>query len=124
VPYAKCPSCQVEFYSAAPAILSDLCASCGASLAAAPEKGPLEQSPPLRPRRSFLGRTADPAALLDLQTQIATRIRRGASMDEVEQEILATCSLDKSQLPALRSYALTRLQAGRDDDGRDLMTAS
>ena len=51
--------------------------------------------------------------LVELQRRIATRIRHGGSLAEVERELIACSSLADEQLPALRLYARGLLRARR-----------
>ena len=51
------------------------------------------------------------SGLLELQRRIATRIRHGGSLADVECEVIAGSSLADEQLPALRLYARGLLRA-------------
>jgi hypothetical protein len=51
--------------------------------------------------------------LVELQRRIATRIRHGGSLADVEREVIVRSSLPDEQLPALRLYARGLLRARR-----------
>jgi len=47
--------------------------------------------------------------LLELQRQIAVRVRRGGSVEDVEREIIAPADVAAIQVPALRLFASSQV---------------
>ena len=111
MPYLSCADCCLRIFRSG-ASASRPCPSCGRDLIV--NHGGRPDPPPSIFLERRLPRARAPVTkLLDLQKRIATRIRGGGSLADVEREIIASSALDQVQLPALRLYASGLLRAAR-----------
>jgi hypothetical protein len=107
LPYLSCPGCRFRLYRTAIAE-SKSCPACGVELVAHRGDRPDPSLSIFRDRRPGGGATV--TEVLVLQRRIAGRVAEGASLAQVEREIIAPAALNGVRVAALRRYARTKLR--------------